>query len=194
MQVSPSKIKAPAVDKKAVCFNEVVSIRSTTHHKDMTSQEIASAWFCRREMSEIKRSMAFEIKSMSSGSPIPGGTTRGLEYRTREGSDRRKANKLNSIHAVLDEQDRQLMRGINEPEGLRRVYLKHSQSCLGESQLLAKADEIEMRHLLEPNDAVVTCIDNEEYNTKNERSFLRRLFVDKKSLTNEINITRQKDS
>ncbi|KAI2489886.1 hypothetical protein MHU86_24701 [Fragilaria crotonensis] len=185
MQISPSKIKAPAVVKKSVHFNEVVSIRSTTHHNDMTSQEIAGAWFSRREMSEIKRSMAIEIKAMSSGLPFPGGTTRGLEFRTREGSDRRKANKLNSIHAVLDEQDLQLMRGINEPEGLRRVYLQHSQSCLTESQLLAKADETEVRNLLKAKDAETTSIDSKECHSKNERALFSRLFIEKKALAND---------
>jgi hypothetical protein len=123
MQTSQVKSKfststSIAVAKKTVSFYEIVSIRSTIHCNDMTDEEVFGSWYSRREMMAIKKSMSTEIKCMTDGRPFPDeGTTRGLEFRTREGSDRRKANKLNSIHAVLDEQDVQQMRGICDPEG-----------------------------------------------------------------------------
>ena len=176
IQIFASKAKAPVFAKKSVGFNESVSIHSTIHFNDMTSQEIANAWFSRIEMSEIKRNMAIEIKHMNSGTPFPEGTTRGLEFRTREGSNRRKANKLNSIHAVLDKQDLHIMRDECDPKALRSVYLQHSQRCLTESQLLAKADEIEVQLILEESE---------------QGGFFGKLFAKKKALMREIRLLQQ---
>lgn len=193
MQISVSKTTASVVVKKAVRFYEVVSIRSTTHYRDMTSHEIASAWFSRSEMNEIKRNMAIEIKHMTLGKPFPEGTTRGLEFRTREGSNRRKANKLNSIHAVLDEQDVQLMRGECSPEALRSVYLEHSLKCLSESQSLAKDDEIEVLRFAEAEGRNITGIESEDCDTSEEAVFFRRLFAKKRALMKEIKLSQPKE-
>jgi hypothetical protein len=169
MQTSQVKSKfststSIAVAKKTVSFYEIVSIRSTIHCNDMTDEEVFGSWYSRREMMAIKKSMSTEIKCMTDGRPFPDeGTTRGLEFRTREGSDRRKANKLNSIHAVLDEQDVQQMRGICDPEGLRRAYLEHSRRCLAESQVLAKADEIEVQLMRKTEERELMDIDQDDY-------------------------------
>ena len=115
--------------------------------------------------------MATEIKHMSSGIPFPGGTTRGLECRTREGSNRRRFNKITSINAVLDEQDLQFKREKCDPNALRRVYLVHSQRCQTESQLLAKGDESEARMFLKDSD---------------QGCYYRKLFAQKRAVMREI--------
>lgn len=183
-----SKFSTPVtVAKKAVSFYEIVSIRSTIHCNDMTEEEIAGAWFTRREMMAIKRSMSTEIKYMTEGRPFPEeGTTRGLEFRTREGSDRRKANKLNSIHAVLDEQDLQQMRGVCEPESLRKAYLEHSRRCLAASQALAKADEIEVQLMRKTEERKQMDIDQDEYFASMKESMFMRLFLKKRAVMEEI--------
>jgi hypothetical protein len=50
---------------------------------------------------------------------------RGLEYRTPLGSQKRQANKWTAIEAVLDEQQRQQVEGIDDDEYLSHVY-KHA--------------------------------------------------------------------
>lgn len=179
----------PAPKKHTVKFYEIVSIRSTTHVNDMTDEEIENAWFSRREMLGIKRTMATEVKHMALGKQIENSTTRGLEYRTREGSDRRRSNKLTSIHAVLDEQDLQHMRGVNDPEGLRKVYLKHSTHCLADARQLGNADEIEMMQQVQ-EDEEQTNTQSEEHEeemrvSKKDNRFLR-LFAKKKAVVEEI--------
>ena len=152
MQISHSKPKI-VVRKKSVQFYEVVAIRSTTHIKDMTDEEIARAWYSRREMKSISRTITSEVNFMTLGKPTgEDQTTRGLEIRTLEGSERRKANKADSIHAVLFEQDLQFIRCFNDPEGLRKVYMGHSRRCLSESQLLGKADQIEASLIRKANE------------------------------------------
>ena len=145
MQVSCSKPKI-VVSKKSVQFYKIIDIRSTIHINDMTDEEIARAWYSHGEMKSIKRTMTSEVNSMTLGEPIMGAdhTTRGLEFRTREGRERKKTNRFVSINAVLDEQDIQFMRCYNDPNGLRKVYSGHSRRCLSESQALGKADQIEV--------------------------------------------------
>mmetsp|Transcript_4289 Transcript_4289/g.7154 ORF Transcript_4289/g.7154 Transcript_4289/m.7154 type:complete len:225 (+) Transcript_4289:131-805(+) len=191
MEISRSKAKnavviAPPV-KNNVRFYEIVSIRSTTHINDMTDEEVASAWFNRREMMTIKRALATEVKFMVAGKTTgPNTTSRGLEFRTKEGSAKRRANKLDSIHAVLDEQDLQHMRGIIEPEGLRKVYTSHSRRCLSASQALGRADEIEtrLRRKAEMEEEEMSYKADEQ-SLKNDSVFVR-LFSKKIAVMEEI--------
>jgi hypothetical protein len=171
------------VVKKSVQFYEIVSIRSTTHINDMSDEEVAAAWFSRRDMMSIKRALATDVKFMVAGETIgPNTTSRGLEFRSKEGSAKRRANKLNSIHAVLDEQDLQHMRGINEPEGLRKVYTSHSRRCLAESQELGRADEVEMRIINKPEEEESL----EEESAAKKNNVFVRLFTKKREVMEEL--------
>ena len=89
MQVSRSKPKI-VISKKSVQFYKIIDIRSTTHINDMTDEEIARAWYIHGEMKSIKRTMTSEVNFITLGEPIMGTdhTTRGLEFRTREGRER----------------------------------------------------------------------------------------------------------
>jgi hypothetical protein len=174
--------------KRHVSFYEIVSIRSTIHTNDMTDEEIDNTWYNRREMTAIKRGMALDVKKMTSEIPMGNkSTTRGLEYRTRAGSEKRRANKFNSIHAVLDEQDLQHVNGINDPEALREIYLEHSERCLYESQQLAKADEIESHLIHKMSSAEDMEIDEiAEVAASSRKSVFSRIFNKKRLVMEEI--------
>ena len=159
MQISRSKPKI-VISKKSVQFFKIVDIRTTTHSKDMTDEEIARAWYSRKELMSMwvstKRTMTSEVSFTTLGEPIMGAdhTARGLEFRTREGRERRKASRLASINAVLDEQDLQHMHGTNDPDDIRKVYIGHSRRCLSESQALGKADQIEVSLIQKANETM----------------------------------------
>lgn len=94
----------------------------------------------------IKRSLANELRYMTEGNPWgPNMTMRGLEFRTKIGGANRKANKLEGIHSILDEQDRQYLEGFNDPEMIRQVNTNHSKRCAAAAQAFGRADEHEMR-------------------------------------------------
>lgn len=135
--------------KRSVSFCEIVSIRATTHIKNMTSDEIKSAWYTTRETNKFKKQIWSEAKRMTNGVPAAASTTRrGLEYRTPEGSAKRKNNKLKSIHAVLDEQDNQHMINIRDPDTLRKIYLQHSRHCRLEARQLGAQDALDAQELV----------------------------------------------
>lgn len=180
---------------RSIRFYEVVSIRSTIHLNDMTDDEIDDAWYTREEMTDIKRRMAAEVKHWVAGKPMNENlSTRGLEFRTREGSQKRKANKINAIMAVLDEQDLQKVRGIDyNPEGLRSVYEPHALRCLQAAQVLAMGDarecklirkmDLEIARARQQKARVAAEIKKEPSKRGN---MFKRLFANKREVMQEI--------
>ena len=69
-------------------------------------------------------------------------TVRGLERLLPNIAKHRKRNKLNSINALLDEQDLQEMEGIWSPERLAQIYQAYSIHCLLTAQNQAREDEL----------------------------------------------------
>jgi len=83
-------------------------------------------------------------------------TTRGLEYRTRQGAIRRQHNKLEAINAVLDEQDRQYNVGDFNDELLAAVYRNSSAHCQVAAYDLGLEDEAFVNEFRKEPDASVT--------------------------------------
>lgn len=176
--------------KKSVTFYETVEVRDSLHLADMTSKEINKAWYCRGDYTAFKRCMAEDVRAMTCGKPLgPEFSRRGLEYRTREGSNRRKANKTNSINAVLDEQDLQMAVSCICPKTLRLVYLEHSAHCATNASLLGKTDELEVK-LIKENDQKEAeqrdLHDRVTRSSKTGKKILRRLFAKKRAVVEEI--------
>lgn len=167
--------------KRSVSFCEIVSIRATTHIKNMTKDEIKSAWYTNRETNKFKRQIWSEAKLMTNGVPAAANTTRrGLEYRTPEGSAKRKNNKLNSIHAVLDEQDNQHMINIKDADTLRKIYLQHSRHCRLEARQLGAQDALDAR----PSESE----DEEEQATRlsGKKEVFLRIFAKKNEVVDDV--------
>jgi len=149
--------------KKNVSFYDFVSVRATLHYYNMTDKEISSYWYSHREMNIIRRSLIYQLTRMTALKPLAEEffTPRGLENRTRKGREGQRANELNSINAVLDEQDLQLMEGFPyHPEAIRAVYSEHSQKCTLAAQKLGRCDEIEANRIHEDNNN--SSSDNED--------------------------------
>lgn len=66
--------------------------------------------------------------------------TRGLEYRTPEGSQKRQTNKWNAVEAVLDEQHRQREEHVNDDEAISSVYKAVAFHCQQEALERGLAD------------------------------------------------------
>jgi hypothetical protein len=89
-------------------------------------------------------------------------TSRGLEYRYREGALRRKANKLNALYAVLDEQERQWNRGTGTDEDLREAYLRNSEFCRDAARAMGMQDEQECKRINSVPELVQTSDEEED--------------------------------
>jgi hypothetical protein len=141
------KEKALDVPKRQVHFHDQVKVRITLNRSDFTKKEISDVWYNRDDMINIRNGMNRDILLISEGKESEYSTSRGLEFRFPAGRVKRTANKIQSISAVLDEQDRQLLQGIINLESIRDVYLSFSRRCHMEAHEVAKLDEREVNHV-----------------------------------------------
>jgi hypothetical protein len=91
------------------------------HH--YTKEESASVWWTREEYKETKKEAQAIIDALEYGSTRIGECTRGLEKKTRDGCIQKRLAVLDSICAVLMEQDRQFQQGMSGVNLIRRAYL-----------------------------------------------------------------------
>jgi hypothetical protein len=132
---------------RTVSFFPGVSVRECLHINNFTDDEVYNTWYKKPDFSRIKTSFIYIVQKLSNGSwegDTENETARGLEYRTREGSMKRKVNKLNGLMVVLDEQESQWNRGIHDDEAIAAAYRDVSCKSLELVRLLAARDEAEV--------------------------------------------------
>mmetsp|Transcript_25514 Transcript_25514/g.59278 ORF Transcript_25514/g.59278 Transcript_25514/m.59278 type:complete len:185 (-) Transcript_25514:158-712(-) len=125
--------------RKSVRFNEVVEIRPILHSNDLSDEEFFNTWYQQRDFQMMRVELWKTLSKISAGTYEGDSnteTTRGLEYRTNAGSQRRQLNKANALRAVLDEQ----AHGV-DCEALRDAYLRRNRHCAKEARELAICDE-----------------------------------------------------
>jgi hypothetical protein len=91
-------------------------------HQYYTEEEHASLWWSREEYRETKKEAQAIVDALESNGRIVV-CTRGLEQKTRDGSIQKRLAALDSICAVLMEQERQFQQGISGVELIRTAYL-----------------------------------------------------------------------
>jgi hypothetical protein len=140
------------ITKRRVSFAAQVAIKSIGCRGDMSSEEIAAAYYSQSEHSNMKKCMIPVIRAMMKGETIEesnDSTARGLEYRTRKGALLRQRNKVVSITSVLDEQDRQRSTGYGDVDEIRDVYLQNSAHCLVSAHQLGVEDEVAAKEIID---------------------------------------------
>lgn len=137
-------------EKRRITFYPGVSVRECLHINDFTDEEVFNAWYKRSDFSRIKQSFQIIVQKLASGTykgDTDHETCRGLEYRHREGAMKRKANKLNGLMAVLDEQERQWTRGYDDDVAISDAIVAVSLKCSFSARMMAAKDEAEVRAL-----------------------------------------------
>ena len=140
--------KTVLISEKRVRFHDRLNVIDIGHRKDMTQNEISNAWYNRSEIMKIKLNLDHDVKLLNKGEKLENFTIRGLEDRLSSSRGARRAsNRLNAVISVLDEQDRQILQGNNNPNGIRHVYLRFSRNSQSEANKIAKADEREVQNI-----------------------------------------------
>jgi hypothetical protein len=139
-------------NKKQLRFYNGVCVRECLHISSFTEEEKHNSWYKKSDLHRIKSSFNNIVRDLSNGTwqgDTAEETSRGLEHRTQEGSLKRKANKLNSLMAVLDDQDRHV-NNIDRKyvdETIAAAYMVVASKSLLEARLLAARDEIDVQEL-----------------------------------------------
>jgi hypothetical protein len=164
--------KTVLISEKRVRFYEKLHVVNVLHRKDMTQNEISSAWYKKCEIMKIKIKLEHDIKFIKNGGTLDNFTNRGLEERFSATRVRRPLNKLNAVMAVLEEQDRQIMQGNNDESKIRHIYLRFSRYSQSEAKKIAKADERDVQMINRDEQMKLTCA--KSVCEKSEKSIMRK--------------------
>jgi len=135
---------------RRIQFYPGVSVRECLHINNFTDDEVYQSWFRRKDYQRIKTSFQYIVQRISNNTwqgDTNNETMRGLEYRHREGSMKRKANKLNGLMAVLDEQERQWRRDVDDDVAISEAYMAVGKKSSLAARMLAAKDEIEVKEM-----------------------------------------------
>lgn len=175
-------------EKRGITFYPGVSVRECLHINDFTDEEIFNAWYKRGDFARIKQSFGPIVQKLTNGTwngDTDQETARGLEFRFRDGAMKRKANKLNGLMAVLDEQERQWTRGYDNDEAISDAYVAVSLKCSFSARMLAAKDEAEMRILWPDTEEITEKMSDFSVDStgKRERSLSPNTSVDRAKKT-----------
>lgn len=114
--------------KRKVQFNKTIQNRRIPHLKDMSDWMCQTIWIQPDEYLDIRLRCRDTILKMAAGTLTEWDLEseehcpRGLEGKTREGNQRRSEYKLDSIGAVLEEQNLLWNEGVDDDEAIMEVY------------------------------------------------------------------------
>lgn len=150
---TPNSIKVFRKTRRHVTFSkENDSVILVPHVKDMEYDEIQSLWWEKKDLDGNKNEIMAILRKMMKGQKIDENnkqTTRGLEYRTRQGALKRQHNKFYATLAVMEEQERQFYSEGRDEELIRDAYRTVTSVCQEEAYELALQDEQEVKEDLE---------------------------------------------
>jgi hypothetical protein len=115
-------------------------------------EDIRKTWYTKRELSEIRDSVIFIICNMTKRVRVEENndeTVRGLEDRTRQGTLRSRHMRYEAMHAVLDEQRRQRLKGEQNVGLLADAYRSISFKCQRKAYAMGRKDESQIKRRLE---------------------------------------------
>mmetsp|Transcript_8383 Transcript_8383/g.20888 ORF Transcript_8383/g.20888 Transcript_8383/m.20888 type:complete len:232 (-) Transcript_8383:365-1060(-) len=189
----------PTKASSRVSFCNEVRVYRHIHLNDMEEYERAGAWYSQEELKTVKAECNRTVRKMmrdtrspyehclspsSASSTSSNGSTssfRGLEFRTPDGANMRRANKENAWDKVLDEQESQYLSGDFDDEAIARIYRDVSKHCQEAAHLLGLSDSYAARQE-ERNDedneqmkAKDLCGDAKQSLARHENRHLRRM-------------------
>lgn len=134
--------------RRSVSFAPQVDSQSSLHLKDYTEAEIKATWLSNDEHKLVKLAYRVTVSMVAQGELLsPDQCFRGLEQKTEEGMQTRMMRQIQSLSAVMDEQDRQRKEGERNDLHLARIYMAETAQCMAAAHCMGLSDQ---RMSLEP--------------------------------------------
>ena len=150
--------------KRRLVFNENVVVRTIEHINDKTDEEILATWYKKSDYRAMKKEFAMTLRAIADGSykgDCENHCARGIEFRSKEGSQRRKMNKFYSLVSVLDEQERQREENDESPEALSCVYVEANRRSRKEAQKFGDLDAQEALRVYSGQESLTVVLQQE---------------------------------
>ena len=142
------KEKSPPLTTRKLQFGEKVKVRTIPLFSTYSEEEWENCWYTPQEKMMYAKKRDKIVARMESGKPERSSRPyRGLEYWTNEGSWTVKAVINMMITTVMDEQDLQWTRGVDDYERIANFSQIVSEDSVAKALWDAKQDEIDARKI-----------------------------------------------
>lgn len=123
----------------SVSFATDLQSTEVEHMDDLPGDDI---WYSREEYDSIKARNSYIVRLIKAGEFEENEdlSCRGLEHKLKEVFRQRRANKFNALNAVLEEQDRQINRGVVDAHLISAAYQTVSVRCQESANTIAFRD------------------------------------------------------
>eukprot|EP00545_Synedropsis_sp_CCMP1620_P006001 CAMPEP_0119013594 /NCGR_PEP_ID=MMETSP1176-20130426/8541_1 /TAXON_ID=265551 /ORGANISM="Synedropsis recta cf, Strain CCMP1620" /LENGTH=233 /DNA_ID=CAMNT_0006966697 /DNA_START=57 /DNA_END=758 /DNA_ORIENTATION=+ len=147
--------------RRRITFDEQVVVRTIEHINDKDDEEVDNTWYKKADYQMMRTSFAVTVRKIVN-SQYTGDCeqhcARGLEFRSPAGSQRRRMNKLNSLVAVLDEQNRQSAEDVENSEALAYIYIHSNRMCRHEASQRGELDAEEALRVHKGKESLTTLM------------------------------------
>ena len=127
---------------KSVSFRSNVTVRPTLHIKDFSDAEVYDTWYDKLELLDCKEDVKDTLFRMRIGLAVDEDQFcyHGLRPYTKEGSKRKKRNRLEAQRAVFVEQEGQSDYAVADDEAISLLY----SCCTGQCQASALSEGLQL--------------------------------------------------
>ncbi len=130
--------------KRRIRFHERVQFKTIRHVSEFTDDEISNGWYDKDDFNRMSDNVSEIAQLIADGETMLDGEeicSRGLEHIVEEElADYRAEKMINSIDAVLDEQEEQWDEGKEEPGLIAELYAEYAKPLLKEAHLIGLKD------------------------------------------------------
>lgn len=130
--------------KRRIRFHERVQFKTIRHVSEFTDDEISNGWYDKDDFNRMSDNVSDIAQLIADGETMLDGEeicSRGLEHIVEEElADYRAEKMINSIDAVLDEQEEQWDEGKEEPGLIAELYAEYAKPLLKEAHLIGLKD------------------------------------------------------
>ena len=130
--------------RRNIRFHERVQFKTIRHVSEFLDDEIRNGWYDKDDFNRMSDEVSEIAKVVKNGETTMNGEvicTRGLEHIIEEElADYRAEKMIDSIDAVLDEQEEQWDEGKEEPESIAKLYAEYAEPLLTEAHEIGLKD------------------------------------------------------
>jgi len=130
--------------RRRIRFHERVQFKTIRHVSEFSDEEIKNGWYDKDDFNRMSENVSDIARLIADGETCLIGEelcTRGLEHIVEEElADYRAEKMINSIDAVLDEQEEQWDEGKEDPGLIAELYAEYAKPLLREAHLIGLKD------------------------------------------------------
>lgn len=137
---SPQQLKGQSKEAKRISFHRRVTVRHTFNLESCTDEEKSAIWYTQVELHQIRADVRHEVTMLSAGTSSTCLELRGLESLLPDGLSQKLRHRQVSRSIVLNEQDYQWKRDMNDPDLIADLYFDKTRASVMAARVRAIAD------------------------------------------------------